>query len=121
STLIEYVPGYFRRRIYLRQTLSCRCGCIITAKAPERVGDKTRYAPSFLAHLCVSKCSDTLPQHRLEKEYQRLGIPITRSTMNALLHRAADELRPLYAAACALVPQAVTVHADETSVRQANL
>lgn len=121
STLIEYVPGYFRRRIYLRQTLSCRCGCVITAKAPERVGEKTRYAPSFVAHLCVSKCSDTLPQHRLEKEYQRLGIPITRSTMNALLHRAADELRPLYAAACALVPQAQTVHADETSVRQANL
>lgn len=121
STVIEYVPGYFRRRIYLRQTLSCRCGCIITAKAPDRVGEKTRYAPSFLAHLCVSKCSDTLPQHRLEKEYRRLGIPVTRSTMNALLHRAAKELRPLYAAACALVPAATTVHADETSVRQANL
>lgn len=121
STLIEYVPGYFRRRIYLRQTLSCRCGCVITAKAPARVGEKTRYAPSFLAHLCVSKCSDTIPQHRLEKEYKRLGIPITRSTMNALLHRAANELLPLYTAACALVPAATTVHADETSVRQANL
>jgi transposase len=121
STVIVYVPGHFRRHIYLRQTLSCRCGCIITAKAPLRVGEKTRYAPSFLAHLCVSKCSDTIPQHRLEKEYRRLGIPITRSTMNALLHRAAKELRPLYAAACALVPAAMTVHADETSVRQANL
>lgn len=121
STLIEYVPGYFRRRVCLRQTLACRCGGMVTARAPERVGERTRYAPSFVAHLCVSKCSDTLPQYRLEKEYQRLGIPITRSTMNALLHRAATELAPLYAAACALVPQATTVHADETSVRQANL
>lgn len=121
STIIEYVPGYFRKRVYLRETLACRCGGVVTAKAPERVGEKTRYAPSFLAHLCVSKCSDTIPQYRLEKEYQRLGIPITRSTLNALLHRAAEELRPLYIAACALVPQAMTVHADETSVRQANL
>ncbi len=31
STLIEYVPAYFRRRVFQRETLSCRCGSIITA------------------------------------------------------------------------------------------
>jgi len=119
STLIEYVPGYFRRRIYLRQTLSCRCGHIVTAKPPERMGDRTRYAASFVAHLCVSKCSDSIPQYRLEKEYQRLGIPLSRSTMCSLFHRAAKELQPLHAAALALVPQSLNVHADETTIRQA--
>jgi len=119
STLIEYVPGYFRRRIYLRQTLSCRCGHIVTAKPPERMGEKTRYATSFVAHLCVSKCSDSIPQYRLEKEYQRLGIPLSRSTMCSLFHRAAKELKPLHAAALALVPQSLDVHADETTIRQA--
>jgi transposase len=38
-----------------------------------------------------------------------------------LFHRAADELRPLYAAALALVPRAADVHADETSIRQLGL
>jgi transposase len=121
STTFDYVPGYFRKRTLLRQTLSCRCGHIVTAPGPDRVGEKTRYGASFIAHLCVSKCSDSIPQYRLEKEYQRLGIPLSRSTMCSLFHRGAEELRPLYNAACALVPRSPDVHADETSIRQIGL
>lgn len=121
SSIIEYVRPHFRKRIYQRETLSCRCGHIITAPAPDRVGDKTRYAPSFIAHLVVTKCDDSIPQYRLEKAYKHIGIPISRSTMCDLFHRAADELRPLYAAALALVPAATDVHADETSIRQQGL
>jgi len=121
STVYEYVPGYLRRRIFQRQTLSCRCGYIVTAPAPDRVGEKTRYAPSFIAHLITTKCSSSMPQYRLEKEYRNVGVPISRSTMCALFHRGARELKPLYAAALALVPSATDVHADETSIRQLGL
>jgi transposase len=121
STVYEYVQPYFRKRIYQRETLCCRCGYIVTAPAPDRVGDKTRYAPSFVAHLIVSKCSESTPQYRLEKFYRNIGIPIARSTLCGLLHRGAGELRPLYAAALALVPHAADVHADETSTRQQDL
>jgi transposase len=55
STVFEYVQPHFRKRIYRRETLSCRCGHIVTAPAPDRVGEKTRYAASFIAHLVVSK------------------------------------------------------------------
>jgi transposase len=121
STVYEYVQPHFRKRIYQRETLACRCGHIVTAPAPERVGDKTRYAASFVAHLIVNKCDDSFPQYRLEKSYRRLGIPISRSTMCDLLHRGADELRPLHAAALAMVPKSADVHADETSIRQLGL
>jgi transposase len=121
STVYEYVQPHFRRKIYRRETLSCRCGYIVTAKAPERVGEKTRYSPSFVAHLVVSKCSDSIPQYRLEKAYRNVGIPMSRSTMCDLFHRAAEELRPLHTAALALVPAAADVHADETSMRQQGL
>lgn len=121
STVYEYVPGYLRKRVFQRQTLSCRCGYIVTAPAPDRVGEKTRYAPSFIAHLVFTKCSSSMPQYRLEKEYRNLGIPVSRSTMCSLFHRGASELRPIYAAACALVPAAADVHADETSIRQINV
>lgn len=121
STVYEYVAGYFRRRIFQRQTLACRCGYIVTAPAPDRVADKTRYAPSFIAHLIVSKCSSSMPQYRLEKEYKLIGIPMSRSTMCSLFHRGARELEPLYKAARALVPKASDVHADETSIRQINV
>jgi transposase len=118
STVIEYVRPHFRKRVYRRETLSCRCGHIVTAPAPDRVGDKTRYAPSFVAHLVVAKCNDSIPLYRLEKAYKQIGIPISRSTMCDLFHRAATELRPLYTAALALVPATADVHADETSIRQ---
>jgi transposase len=121
STVYEYVPGYFRRRIYQRETLACRCGHIVTAPAPDRVADKTRYAPSFIAHLITSKCRDSFPQYRLEKGYRSLGIPMSRSTMCNLLHRGADEIAPIYKAALATVPLAEDVHADETSIRQQGL
>jgi transposase len=121
STVYEYVQPHFRKRIYQRETLACRCGHIVTAPAPDRVGDKTRYAASFVAHLIVNKCDDSFPQYRLEKSYRRLGIPISRSTMCDLLHRGADELRPLHTAALAMVPNASDVHADETSIRQLDL
>lgn len=121
SSVVEYVRPHFRKRVYQRETLACRCGHIVTAPAPERVGEKTKYAPSFVAHLVVSKCNDSIPQYRLEKAYKQIGIPISRSTMCDLFHRAANELAPLHKAALALVPAATDVHADETSIRQQGL
>lgn len=121
STVYDWVPGYFRRRIFQRETLSCRCGYIVTAPAPDRVAEKVRYAPGFIAHLIVSKCRDSLPQYRLEKAYRSLGIPMSRSTMCRLTHCGAHELEPIYNAALATVPMAQDVHADETSIRQQGL
>lgn len=121
STVYAYVQPHFRKMVYQRETLSCQCGHIVTAPAPERVGEKTRFAPSFIAHLIVSKCSESTPQYRLEKFYRNIGIPISRSTMCDLIHRGATELEPLYNAALALVPKAADVHADETSMRQQDL
>jgi transposase len=97
------------------------CASCGNAKLRSVGTGKTRYAPSFVAHLVVSKCNDSIPQYRLEKSYKQIGIPISRSTMCDLFHRAASELRPLYNAALALVPQAPDVHADETSIRQQGL
>lgn len=121
STLLEYVKPHFRRRVFHREVLSCRCGHVLTAPAPERIGDKTRYAASFVAHLVTSKCNDSIPFYRLEKAYAQIGIPIARSTMCDLFHRAAEELEPIYNAALAMVPAASDVHADETSIRQQGL
>lgn len=121
STVYDYVQPFFRKRVYLRETLACRCGHIVTAKGPDRVGEKTRYAPGFIAHLIVNKCADSIPQYRLEKSYRNIGIPISRSTLCGLIHRGAAELKPLHNAALKLVPAASDVHADETSMRQQDL
>lgn len=118
TTIFEYVAGHFRKRVYVRETLACACGrCIVTAPAPDRVGDKTQYAPSFIAHVVVSKCADNRAQYNLSKEYARGGVEITRGSINALFHRAATILSPLSARLLARIAASDLVLADETSIR----
>lgn len=118
STVYEYVAPHFRRRVYKRETLSCSCGkYIVTAAPPDRVGDKTQYAPSFVAHVVVTKCADNRAQYNLAKEYGRAGVPITRSTLNGLFHRAAAVLAPLVERLFTRIADTELVLADETSMR----
>ena len=116
----SWVPGFFRRTRYVRETVACKCGAYVhTAPCPDKgtTSDKTRYAPSFVAHLIVSKCDDSLPLYRLEQQYERLGVPMARSTMSDLFHRAAEQLAPLADALVEEIRASAVVHADETPMR----
>lgn len=113
----DYVSGYFRRKLHQRETLACTCGeYIVTAPAPPRVYDRCRYSAGFIAHLVVQKCGDSLPIYRIEKQFKRLGIPMSRSTMTELFHRAGQLLAPIAARILALVAASDVVLADETSM-----
>ncbi|MGH7894841.1 MAG: IS66 family transposase, partial [Candidatus Binatia bacterium] len=119
-SVIEYVAGFFRRRRFVRETLACTCGqYVVTAPCPDKStsSEKTRYAPSFVAHLITAKCADAIPLYRLEKIYRRAGIPMARSTMTDLFHRNGRLLLPLAARLLQLIAGAPYVHADETPLR----
>lgn len=118
SVVYEYVAAHFRKRVYQRETLACTCGGhIVTAPCPDKLTDRCMYAPSFVAHLIVEKCEDGIPLYRLEKQYARLGIPIARSTMTDLFHRAAELLSPLSRRILARIAASEIVFADETSIK----
>ena len=111
----EYVPGYFRRNRLRRETVACRCGgCVITAPAPARWAKNTRYSSSFVAYLVVSKCLVVTPHYRLEQLFARTGVPMARSTMNDLFHRAAHKLERLRTPLFDAIRSDYLVHADET-------
>ncbi|HSO01873.1 MAG TPA: IS66 family transposase, partial [Gaiellaceae bacterium] len=117
SATIDYVPGRFVRRRHRRQKLACRCGdCIVTAPAPKLV-EGGHYGPGFAAFLVVEKCADSIPIYRIEKRMLRLGIPISRATMNDLVHTAAEIVRPLVARLAQRIAGVEIVLADETSMR----
>ena len=114
-TVFEYVPAHFIAHRHVRETLSCPCGeYVVTADGPQKWTEKSHYSPSFIAHLVTAKCADSIPLYRLEKEYQRIDVPVSRSTMTDLFHRCAELLAPLAARLVALVGEADLVHADET-------
>ena len=121
TALYEYVPGYFVRQQHVQEKAACACGQFIaTADPPPRPIDRSAYGPGFVAHLVVMKCADAIPLHRLAKQYQRLGIPMQRSTLTDLFHKAAEKLAPLSKRLVQLVARSDIVQADETSLVMQN-
>src|SRR5262249_27371294 len=74
------------------------------------------YGAGFLAHIAVTKCADAMPLHRLAKQYQRLGIPMSRSTLTDLFHKTAEKLAPMAPRFLQLCRDSEIVQADETSL-----
>ena len=118
TSVWEFVPARFLRVEHVQEVLRCRCnGFVITAPGAPKVIEKGQYGASFLAHLAVAKCADHTPIYRLEKSFERQGIPIARSTMNELLHRASTILAPLWTRLLDVVRVRHVVAADETRLR----
>ncbi|MCP4809508.1 MAG: IS66 family transposase [Proteobacteria bacterium] len=118
QTLYERVPEHFVRHVHVLQKLACRCGeYVVTAPGPRRAAEQTSYGPGLIAHLVVSKCADSTPFYRLEKACKRAGMPLSRSTMVDLFHRAAREVEPLYDALMVHIAAQPVVQADETTLK----
>ena len=118
TSITEYVPGYFRKRIYNREKLVCNCGKhVVTAAVPDKVFEKTQYGPGFMAYLAIAKTLDCVPLYRLEKAFKRSGVPISRSTMNTLYHRVGNALGIVAQRIMAQVAASDIVLADETTLQ----
>jgi transposase len=118
TVVFEFIPARFVRHEHVQEVLRCRCdNYVVTAPGAPKVIEKGRYGASFLAHLAVAKCADHLPIYRLEKEFQRQGFPLARSTMNELLHSTAELTRPLWTLLLEVIRKRAIVMADETRLR----
>ena len=118
TTIIDYVPGYFRRRVYQREKLVCSCGKhVVTAPVPDKVFEKTQYGPGFMAYLVTAKILDSMPLYRLENAFKRGRIPMSRSTMTTLFHRVGGALGIVARRILAQIAASDIVLADETTHR----
>lgn len=118
TTIFEHVPARVEQQVHVQEVLTCSCGeGIVTAEGAPKVVDKTQYGPGFLAHTIVAKVADSLPLYRQAKQYRRLGLPISRSTLTDLFHRGAEILSPLSQRLLVLVAAQPVVQADETVIR----
>ncbi len=118
TELYELVPALVERQLHVQEKLRCRCGeTILTADGPAKVYDKTRFGPTFMAQVAVSKCADSLPLYRQAKAYRRAGVQVGDSTLGDLFHRTAELVQPLYDRLLRLVAEKEIVQADETTER----
>jgi transposase len=118
TEIYELVPARIERQLHVQEKVRCRCGeTILTADTPPKVFDKTRFGPTFMAQVVVSKCADSIPLYRQAKAYRRAGVPVDDSTLGDLFHRTAETVAPLYTRLLELVPEIEIVLADETTMR----
>jgi transposase len=118
TELYELVPARVERQVHVQQKVRCRCGeTIVTADGPAKVFDKTRFGPTFMAQVAVSKCADSLPLYRQAKAYRRAGVEVNDSTLGDLFHRTAELVDPLYERLLHLIAGKEIVLADETTQR----
>ena len=115
SVMYEYIPASIERQVHVQETLACPCGeYVITADGPIRPTEGGSYGPSFIAHVVTAKCCDSIPLYRMEKQFKRLGLPLSRSTLCNLFHQAAKALKPIYDRMLTNMPSYTLVLADET-------
>ena len=118
TELYELIPALIERQLHVQEKLRCRCGeTILTADGPAKVFDKTRFGPTFMAQVAVSKCDDSLPLYRQAKAYRRVGVQVNDSTLGDLFHHTAEIVEPLYERLLHLVAEKEIVLADETTQR----
>ena len=94
---------------------------MIAAPKPAMPIAKGLPGPGLLAHLIVSKYTDHMPLHRLERSYERQGLFLHRSTLCDWLGACADLLRPLYDLMARVVLQSRVIHTDDTTVKMQEL
>jgi transposase len=94
---------------------------VIAAPKPGMPIPKGLPGPGLLAHLIVSKYTDHMPLHRLERAYERQGLFLHRSTLCDWLGACADLLRPLYDLMVSAVLQSRALHTDDTTVKMQEL
>jgi transposase len=90
---------------------------VVAAPKPTMPIAKGLPGPGLLAHLIVSKYTDHMPLHRLQRAYERQGYFLHRSTLCDWLGACADLLRPLYDLMGCAVLQSRVIHTDDTPVK----
>jgi transposase len=125
SEQLDFVPAKLTVIEHVRLKYACpHCEAqaaesgpqITTAEKPLAPIEKGLAAPGLLAYVIVSKYSDHLPLHRLERILERHGIQIARSTLCDWAAQCADVLRPVYDLMVRRVLQSKVIHTDDTPV-----
>lgn len=121
---IRYIPSSLKIIRYMRMNYECpECKhtdrpVIIRPVAPPSLLNHSLASPSSVAYVMYQKYVQGIPLYRLEKEWERMGIILSRTTMANWVIRCHEEyLSPVLEHMRKLLLSRDIVHADETPVQ----
>ena len=114
-TIVEHVRHIYACRNCERTDINVP---IVKAPIPEPVIKGSFASPEAVAHIMTQKFVMSSPLYRLEQEFQRDGIMLSRQTMsNWQIRCALDWLAPIYGGLKAKLLKHEILFADETSLQ----
>lgn len=126
-TEVQFIPAQVKVIDLYRETFECReCRkeqhfSIEKPEMPNLVLAHSMASASSVAHVMMQKYSYALPLYRQEKEWQDLGIKLSRATLaNWVIIAARDWLLPILKRMHEELLKELYIHSDETPVQVLN-
>jgi transposase len=119
SERLGYEPGSFYVEELVREVSVCKkChdGVTVPPMPPQAI-DGCAATSGLLAHVVVSKYVEHLPLYRLERQFARMGVDLSRSTLCGQLELVEEALAPLGEELIKRVRAGPYIQFDDTSVR----
>jgi transposase len=118
TEVVELVPAEVVVRVDSREKLGCETceGQLVRAPAGDKVVAAGKMGTTLVATLLVEKYRDGLPLNRQRERFERMGFPVSNSTLADQVTWATDCLKPLWRAAMSEVLRAKVMHLDGTSL-----
>ena len=87
------------------------------APAAPSIIPRSIVTPSLLSYIMIQKYEDHLPFFRQEKQFERIGISISRQDMSNWQQQAWEKLTPLYGRMKRVIKSGPVLQMDETTVQ----
>ena len=128
SEKLDYVPARLIVERHIRLKYACRgCegvesdqGAVKIASMPPQLIPQGIVTPGLLSHIITAKFVDGLPFYRQEKQFKRLGIDLSRSTMVSWAMSVARACEPLRGMLKQEILANHIIGMDETTVQVMN-
>jgi len=121
---VQYIPAQLKVLRYIRYAYECpacrKDGTPVVVKAyvPEPVMKHSLASASTVAHVMYQKYVNALPLYRQEKEWEQLGVAISRATLaNWMICSSRSWFVPLIEYMRTELLTREVLHADETTVQ----
>jgi transposase len=125
SEQLDIIPAKIQVIRHIRPKYACK-NCegveddgptVKIAPVPPRIIPRSIATPGLLAHILTAKFVDHTPFYRQEKQFQRLGVEISRTSMCSWAMQVASTSRPLLNLLTDELLADFLIQADETTLQ----
>jgi len=125
SEQLDIVPARMQVIRHIRYKYACKScegvesegPAVKIAPVPEQIIPKSIATPGLLAHIFTAKFVDAVPFYRQEKQFERLGVEVNRTSMSSWAMKVAHLCEPLMDMIHSEILTGPLINADETTVQ----